>query len=98
MMQIFARELAIFRSHASFILLHAILVTTKISFRVHFFSKFSSNIMTLCNNSDQTCFSNTLNKGSYMSAHVLLNLLNKLGKSDKNVRFFKHFITFSQQV
>ena len=24
-----------------------------------------------------------LNRGSYMSAHVLLNLLNKLGKRDK---------------
>ena len=24
-----------------------------------------------------------INKGSYMSAHVLLNLLNELGKSDK---------------
>ena len=24
-----------------------------------------------------------LHRGSYMSAHVLLNLLNKLGKSDK---------------
>ena len=24
-----------------------------------------------------------LNRGSYMSAHVLLNLLNELGKSDK---------------
>ena len=26
---------------------------------------------------------NPLNRGSYMSAHVLLNLLNKLGKRDK---------------
>ena len=31
-----------------------------------------------------------------MSAHVLLNLLNELGK--KNVRLSKHFISFSQQV
>ena len=27
-----------------------------------------------------------------MGAHVLLNLLNKLGKRDKNVRLAKHFI------
>ena len=37
-------------------------------------------------------------KGFYMSAHVLLNLLNKLGKRDKNARLVKHFISFSQQV
>ena len=50
--------------------------------------------------------------GSCMSAHVLLNLLNKLKESDimqglnifkelrksDNVRFVKHFITFSQRV
>ena len=30
-----------------------------------------------------------------MSAHVLLNLLNKLGKRDK---MREHFITFSQRV
>ena len=33
-----------------------------------------------------------------MSAHVLLNLLSNLGKSDKFERLAKHFITFSQQV
>ena len=27
-----------------------------------------------------------------MSAHVLLNLLNKLSKRDKNARFAEHFI------
>ena len=32
-----------------------------------------------------------------MSARVLLNLLNELGKSDK-LRLAKHFITFSQRV
>ena len=32
-----------------------------------------------------------------MSAYVLLNLLKELGKSDKNVRLAKHFITFSQR-
>ena len=30
-----------------------------------------------------------------MSAHVLLNLLNKLGKRDKSVRLAKHFISFA---
>ena len=34
-----------------------------------------------------------LHRVSYMSAHVLLNLLNKLWKS-----LFEHFITFSQLV
>ena len=34
-----------------------------------------------------------------MSAHVLLNLLSKLRKSDEmNARLDKHFISFSQQV
>ena len=37
---------------------------------------------------------NILNRGSYMSAHVLLNLLNELGK----VRLDEHFISFSQRV
>ena len=36
-----------------------------------------------------------INGGSYISAHVLLNLLNKLGKSDKNVRLAEHFIVFT---
>ena len=33
----------------------------------------------------QTCVRivNSIHRGSYMSAHVLLNLLNELGKSDK---------------
>ena len=35
------------------------------------------------------------NRGSYMSAHVLLNLLNELGKRDKNARLAEHFISFS---
>ena len=29
------------------------------------------------------CFKSVINKGSYMSVHVLLNLLNELGKRDK---------------
>ena len=33
-----------------------------------------------------------------MGAHALLNLLNKLGKSDKMQGFAEHFIAFSQQV
>ena len=32
-----------------------------------------------------------------MSAHVLLNIVNELGKKDKNVRLAKHFIAFSKQ-
>ena len=38
-----------------------------------------------------------LHRGTYMSAHVLLNLLNKLGKRDKNARLAEHFISFSQR-
>ena len=33
-----------------------------------------------------------------MSAHVLLNLLNELGKRDTKARFAEYFIAFSQQV
>ena len=29
-----------------------------------------------------------------MSAHVLLNILNEMGKSDKNARRVRHFIAF----
>ena len=36
-----------------------------------------------------------LNRESYMSANVLLNLLNKLGK---NAKLAKHFISFWQRV
>ena len=42
--------------------------------------------------------SNFINRGSYMSAHVLLNLLNESRKKDKMQCFAKHFITFSQKV
>ena len=38
------------------------------------------------------------NRGSNMSAHVLLNLLNELEKRDKNARLAEHFISFSQRV
>ena len=38
-----------------------------------------------------------INRGSYRSIHVLLNLLNELWKRE-NVRLAKHFITFSQRV
>ena len=38
-----------------------------------------------------------LNRRSYRSAHVLLNLLNKLGKRS-NVRLAEHLISFSQRV
>ena len=37
-------------------------------------------------------------RGSYMSAHVLLNLLNELGKRDKMRGLAEHFISFSQRV
>ena len=37
------------------------------------------------------------NRGSYMSAHVLLNLLNSLRKRDKMLGA-EHFISFSQRV
>ena len=30
-----------------------------------------------------------------MSSHVLLNLLKKLGKRDKNARLAEHFISFA---
>ena len=33
-----------------------------------------------------------------MSAHVLMNLLNELGKRDRNVRLAELFISFSQRV
>ena len=33
-----------------------------------------------------------------MSAHVLMNLLNELGKRDKNARLAEHFIFFLQRV
>ena len=35
-----------------------------------------------------------LDRGSYMSAHVLFHLFNKLRKRDKNERLAEHFITF----
>ena len=33
-----------------------------------------------------------------MSAHVLLNLINDMWKSDKNARLTEHFIIFSQHI
>ena len=39
--------------------------------------------MMLSDTSSLTWFKNLVNRGSYMSAHVLLNLLNELGKRDK---------------
>ena len=40
--------------------------------------------------------SHEIYRGSYISAHVSLILLNKLRKRDKNSRLAKHFISFSQ--
>ena len=39
-----------------------------------------------------------VHRGSYMSAHVLLNLLNELKKSDKMRGLSSILIIFSQQV
>ena len=40
-----------------------------------------------------------INRGSYMSAHVLLNLLNKLRKRDTNARLAKPCIlSLSQRI
>ena len=36
-----------------------------------------------------------IHKGSYMSAHVLLNLLNESGKRDKNARLTKRIFFFA---
>ena len=38
------------------------------------------------------------NRGSTMSAHVLLNSFNELGEKRKNARLVEHFISFSQHV
>ena len=40
----------------------------------------------------------SINRGSYMSAHVLLNLLNKLGKRDKMRGLPSILSLFSQRV
>ena len=46
-----------------------------------------------------TCrFSLALTRGSYISAHVLLNLLNKLGKTDKMRDLPSILSLFSQRV
>ena len=48
---------------------------------------------------DKYSWARGLNRGSYMSAHALLNLLYKLGKRDKmHARLVERFISFSQQV
>ena len=39
-----------------------------------------------------------LNKGYYMSAHVLLNLLTELRRRDQMQSLAKYFIVFLQQV
>ena len=39
-----------------------------------------------------------VNRGSYMSVHVLLNLLNELGKSDKMRGLLSIFFSFSERV
>ena len=42
-------------------------------------------------------FDTLKNRGSYMSAHVLLNLLNELGKSDKKRGLPSIFVTFRNE-
>ena len=49
------------------------------------------------NNFEKTKTKKRIYRGSYMSAHVLLNLLNELGKRDKNARLAEHFISFLQR-
>ena len=39
-----------------------------------------------------------IHRGSYKSAQVLLNLLNKLRKKRSNARLAEHFISFSERV
>ena len=49
-------------------------------------------------NSEDNTFHNvahTLNRGSNMSAHVLLNLLNELGKKEIKCELVEHFISFA---
>ena len=68
------------------------------SFELHWLYKFTLGVPLFCfTNDENSLYDQTLNccislsinhlchiyRGSYMSAHVLLNLLNKLGKSDK---------------
>ena len=43
-------------------------------------------------------FHSVLHSGSYMSAHVLLNLLKWFGENDKMRGFAEHLINFPQQV
>ena len=58
-------------------------------------------ILKLLSNNLFTCTSYIphwkINRGSYMSAHVSLNLLNELSKRS-NARIAEHFIYFAQQV
>ena len=55
----FGSETGFFKTYESFMLLRAIIVIQKWAFR-SVFPKFSSDNMTLCNNNDQTWFSDTL--------------------------------------
>ena len=41
-----------------------------------------------------SCFKN---RGSYMGAHLLLNLLNELGKSDKMLGFLSNLLLFRNE-
>ena len=48
--------------------------------------------------SSNTHFFFSIHRGSFMNAHVLLNLLNELRKKDKMRGFAKHLILFPQEV
>ena len=44
----------------------------------------------------QVSFMNVIYRGSYMSAHALLNVLNEFGK--RYARIVEHFITFHNEL
>ena len=43
----------------------------------------AKSFRTMLKNTSRDVFERAKNRGSYMNAHVLLNLLNKLGEKDK---------------
>ena len=50
----------------------------------------------LCSVGKPCSSTNKQHRGSYMSVHVLLNLLNQVGEKIYNVRFVEHSIAFSR--
>ena len=47
---------------------------------------------------ETSLFAYVINRGSYMRAHVLLDLLNEFGKKDKMRGFAEHLIGFPRRV